>query len=166
MLKGASYVKKAFSCAYILTTPVNLCSASENVKVTDDPYIQYEKTYQNRVNEALYEVLYKDFSFVIDKKTKTAFVRKIYIGTGEKKHIIVPSEITYLNEKYKVTAVADYAVEEVVNKLNSIELPDTLEKNEMYEKVINLLKEKEITFKINFMSNDNLLTYTQGCYVL
>lgn len=132
-------LKKSFSCAYILTAPVNLCSAFENVKVTDDPYIQYEKTYQNRAYEALDEVLYKDFSFVIDRKTKTAFVRKIYIGKGEKKDIVVPSEITYLDEKYKVTAVADYAVEEVLDKLLSIVLPYTLEKNEMYEKVIKLL---------------------------
>ena len=132
-------LKKAFSCAYILTAPVNLCSAFEEVGVIYDPYIQYEKTYRDRANEALNEVLYKDFSFVIDRKTKPAFVRKIYIGTGEKKDIVVPSEITYLDEKYKVTAVADYAVEEVLDKLLSIVLPYTLEKNEMYEKVIKLL---------------------------
>lgn len=51
-------LKKSFSCAYILTAPVNLCSAFENVKVTVDPYIQYEKTYQNRANEALDEVFF------------------------------------------------------------------------------------------------------------
>lgn len=157
-------LKKSFSCAYILTAPVNLCSAFENVKVTDDPYIQYEKTYQNRVNEALDEVLYKDFSFVIDRKTKTAFVRKIYIGTGEEKNIKVPPEITYLDEKYKVIAVTDYAVEEVVDKLKSIELPDTLKQNEMYEKIVNLIKsKKEIEF--NDKSNKNL-SFRWGCYVL
>lgn len=157
-------LKKSFSCAYILTAPVNLCSASENVKVTDDPYIQYEKTYQNRVNEALDEVLYKDFSFVIDKKTKTAFVRKIYIGTGEEKDIKVPPEITYLDEKYKVIAVADYAVEEVINKLNRVELPDTLEKNKMYEKVVNLIKSKK---EIEFNDKSNkILSFRWGCYVL
>lgn len=157
-------LKKSFSCAYILTAPVNLCSAFENVKITDDPYIQYEKTYQNRANEALDEVLYKDFSFVIDRKTKTAFVRKIYIGTGEKGKIEVPSEITYLDEKYKVIAVTNYAVEEVVDKLKSIELPDTLEQNEMYEKVVNLIKsKKEIEF--NDKSTKNL-SFRWGCYVL
>lgn len=157
-------LKKSFSCAYILTAPVNLCSAFEEVEATDDPYIQYEKTYQNRVNEALDEVLYKDFSFVIDRKTKTAFVRKIYIGTGEKKDIVVPSEITYLGEKYKVTAVADYAVEEVINKLNRIELPDTLEKDKMYEKVVNLMKSKK---EIEFNNKaDKKLGFQWSCYVL
>ena len=55
----------------------------------------------------------------------------------------MPPEITYLDEKYKVIAVADYAVEEVINKLNRIELPDTLEKDKMYEKVVNLMKSKK-----------------------
>lgn len=76
----------------------------------------------------------------------------------------MPPEITYLDEKYKVIAVADYAVEEVINKLNRIELPDTLEKGKMYEKVVNLIKsKKEIEF--NDKSNKNL-SFRWGCYVL
>lgn len=87
------------------------------------------------------EVLQGDFSFIVDTKNNTAFLRHIYIGTGEKKKIVVPEEITDgLNDTYKVTTVADYAVEEVFEKLTDLELPETLEENETNKKTLELLK--------------------------
>ena len=87
------------------------------------------------------EVLQGDFSFIVDTKNNTAFLRHIYIATGEKKKISVPAKITDgLNDTYKVTTVADYAVEEVFDKLTDLELPETLEDNETNKKTLELLK--------------------------
>lgn len=87
------------------------------------------------------EVLQGDFSFIVDTKNNTAFLRHIYIATGEKKKISVPAKITDgLNDTYKVTTVADYAVEEVFDKLTDLELPETLEENETNKKTLELLK--------------------------
>lgn len=87
------------------------------------------------------EVLQGDFSFIVDTKNNTAFLRHIYIATGEKKKISVPAKITDgLNDTYKVTTIADYAVEEVFDKLTDLELPETLEENETNKKTLELLK--------------------------
>lgn len=87
------------------------------------------------------EVLQGDFSFIVDTKNNTAFLRHIYIATGEKKKISVPAKITDgLNDTYKVTTIADYAVEEVFDKLTDLELPETLEDNETNKKTLELLK--------------------------
>lgn len=87
------------------------------------------------------EVLQGDFSFIVDTKTHTALLRHIYISTGVEKKIVVPTEITDgLKNTYKVTTVADYAVEEVFEKLTDLELPKTLENNETNKKTLKLLK--------------------------
>ena len=109
--------KKAFASFFALNTPAILCQALQ------------------------WEVLQGDFSFIVDTKTHTAFLRHIYIGTGEKKKIVVPTEIIDgLKNTYKVTTVADYAVEEVFEKLTDLELPETLENNETNKKTLELLK--------------------------
>lgn len=109
--------KKVVPYFFALSTPVVTCSALQM------------------------EVLQGDFSFIVDTKNNTAFLRHIYIGTGEKKKIVVPEEITDgLNDTYKVTTVADYAVEEVFEKLTDLELPETLEENETNKKTLELLK--------------------------
>lgn len=109
--------KKAFAYFFALSTPVVTCSALQ------------------------IEVLQGDFSFIVDTKNNTAFLRHIYIATGEKKKISVPAKITDgLNDTYKVTTVADYAVEEVFDKLTDLELPETLEENETNKKTLELLK--------------------------
>lgn len=102
---------------FVLSTPVATCSALQM------------------------EVLQGDFSFIVDTKNNTAFLRHIYIATGEKKKISVPAKITDgLSDTYKVTTVADYAVEEVFDKLTDLELPETLEDNETNKKTLELLK--------------------------
>lgn len=124
--------KKAFASFFALNTPAILCQALQ------------------------WEVLQGDFSFIVDTKTHTAFLRHIYIGTGEKKKIVVPTEIIDgLKNTYKVTTVADYAVEEVFEKLTDLELPETLENNETNKKTLELLKKlkektKETKSCINF----------------
>lgn len=109
--------KKVVPYFFALSTPVVTCSALQM------------------------EVLQGDFSFIVDTKNNTAFLRHIYIATGEKKKISVPAKITDgLNDTYKVTTVADYAVEEVFDKLTDLELPETLEDNETNKKTLELLK--------------------------
>lgn len=126
--------KKVVPYFFALSTPVVSCSALQ------------------------WEVLQGDFSFIVDTKTNTAFLRHIYIGTGEKKKIVVPAEITDgLNNTYKVTTVADYAVAEVFEKLTDLELPKTLENNETNKKTLKLLKslKEKINETKNSMSNMN-----------
>lgn len=124
--------KKVVPYFFALSTPVVTCSALQM------------------------EVLQGDFSFIVDIKNKTAFLRHIYIATGEKKKISVPAKITDgLNDTYKVTTVADYAVEEVFDKLTDLELPETLEDNETNKKTLELLKKlkektKETKSYMNF----------------
>lgn len=124
--------KKVVPYFFALSTPVFTCSALQ------------------------IEVLQGDFSFIVDTKNNTAFLRHIYIATGEKKKISVPAKITDgLNDTYKVTTVADYAVEEVFDKLTDLELPETLEDNETNKKTLELLKKlkektKETKSCINF----------------
>lgn len=109
--------KKVVPYFFALSTPVVTCSALQM------------------------EVLQGDFSFIVNTKNNTAFLRHIYIATGEKKKISVPAKITDgLNDTYKVTTVADYAVEEVFDKLTDLELPETLENNETNKKTLELLK--------------------------
>ena len=109
--------KKVVPYFFALSTPVFTCSALQM------------------------EVLQGDFSFIVNTKNNTAFLRHIYIATGEKKKISVPAKITDgLNDTYKVTTVADYAVEEVFDKLTDLELPETLENNETNKKTLELLK--------------------------
>ena len=109
--------KKVVPYFFALSTPVVTCSALQM------------------------EVLQGDFSFIVNTKNNTAFLRHIYIATGEKKKISVPAKITDgLNDTYKVTTVADYAVEEVFDKLTDLELPETLEDNETNKKTLELLK--------------------------
>lgn len=129
--------KKVVPYFFALSTPVVSCSALQ------------------------WEVLQGDFSFIVDTKTHTAFLRHIYIGTGEKKKIVVPAEITDgLNNTYKVTTVADYAVAEVFEKLTDLELPKTLENNETNKKTLKLLKslKEKINETKNSMSNMNFCT--------
>lgn len=129
--------KKVVPYFFALSTPVVSCSALQ------------------------WEVLQGDFSFIVDTKTHTAFLRHIYIGTGEKKKIVVPAEITDgLNNMYKVTTVADYAVAEVFEKLTDLELPKTLENNETNKKTLKLLKslKEKINETKNSMSNMNFCT--------
>lgn len=116
--------KKVVPYFFALSTPVVTCSALQM------------------------EVLQGDFSFIVDTKNNTAFLRHIYIATGEKKKIVVPSEvIDGLNYTYKVTTVADYAVKEVFEKITNLELPETLEDNETNKKTLELLK--KLKEKIN-----------------
>ncbi len=132
--------KKAFASFFILNTPAISCQALQ------------------------WEVLQGDFSFIVDTKTHTAFLRHIYIGTGEKK-IVVPTEITDgLKNTYKVTKVADYAVEEVFEKLTDLELPKTLENNETNKKTLELLK--KLKKKINETNETkNSLSYMNFCEI-
>lgn len=128
--------KKVVPYFFALSTPVVSCSALQ------------------------WEVLQGDFSFIVDTKTHTAFLRHIYIGTGEKKKIVVPAEITDgLNNTYKVTTVADYAVAEVFEKLTDLELPKTLENNETNKKTLKLLKsfKEKINETKNSLSNMNFV---------
>lgn len=74
------------------------------------------------------EILDGDFSYIADDSTNTAMIRKIYIPTGVKKNIYVPSKITDgCNHTYKVTEISSYAIKDISNKILSIELPGTLE---------------------------------------
>lgn len=128
--------KKVVPYFFALSTPVVSCSALQ------------------------WEVLQGDFSFIVDTKTHTAFLRHIYIGTGEKKKIVVPAKITDgLNNTYKVTTVADYAVAEVFEKLTDLELPKTLENNETNKKTLKLLKslKEKINETKNSLSNMNFV---------
>ena len=90
------------------------------------------------------ELLTRDLSFIVDTKTKTAFVRKIYIGTyDEPKDIVIPETIDFCKETYVVDEIADYAFEWVIDKISSIKLPP-LNKSEMNGKVFRMLIEKKI----------------------
>lgn len=130
--------KKVVPYFFALSTPVVTCSALQM------------------------EVLQGDFSFIVDTKTHTAFLRHIYIGTGEKKKIVVPAEITDgLKNTYKVTTVADYAIEEVFEKLIDLELPKTLENKETNKKTLRLLK--KLKEKIN--ETKNSLSYINFCAI-
>lgn len=133
--------KKVVPYFFALSTPVVSCSALQ------------------------WEVLQGDFSFIVDTRTHTAFLRHIYIGTGEKKKIVVPEEITDgLKNTYKVTTVADYAVEEVFDKLTDLELPETLEDNETNKKTLELLK--KLKEKINGTNETkNSLSYMNFCAI-
>ena len=74
------------------------------------------------------EILDGDFSYIVDDSTNTAMIRKIYIPTGVKKNIYVPSKITDgCKHTYKVTEISAYAIKDVFNNILSIELPGTLE---------------------------------------
>lgn len=116
--------KKVFASFFVFNTPAISCQSLQ------------------------WEVLQGDFSFIVDTKNNTAFLRHIYIATGEKKKIVVPSEVTDgLNYTYKVTTVADYAVKEVFEKITDLELPETLEDNETNKKTLELLK--KLKEKIN-----------------
>ena len=133
--------KKVIQYFFALSTPVVSCSALQ------------------------WEVLQGDFSFIVNTKTNTAFLRHIYIGTGEKKKIVVPAEITDgLNNTYKVTTVADYAVAEVFDKLTDLELPKTLEENETNKKTLKLLE--RIKEKINETNKTkSSLSYMNFCTI-
>lgn len=133
--------KKVFASFFVFNTPAISCQALQ------------------------WEVLQGDFSFIVDTKNNTAFLRHIYIGTGEKKKIVVPSEVTDgLNYTYKVTTVADYAVKEVFEKITDLELPETLEDNETNKKTLELLK--KLKEKINETNETkNLLSNMNFCAI-
>lgn len=70
------------------------------------------------------EILSNGFSFIVETKTKTAFVRKIYIGAyDDPKDIVIPETIDFCKETYVVNEIADYAFEWIVKKIKSIKLP-------------------------------------------
>lgn len=85
------------------------------------------------------EILSNGFSFILDTKTKTAFVRKIYIGAyDDPKDIVIPETIDFCKETYVVNEIADYAFEWVVKKIKSIKLP-ILKNSEMNDRVFRML---------------------------
>ena len=85
------------------------------------------------------ELLTRDLSFIVDTETKTAFVRKIYIGTyDEPKDIVIPGTIDFCKQTYVVDEIADYAFDWVINKIKSIKLPK-LNQSEMNGKVFRML---------------------------
>lgn len=93
------------------------------------------------------ELLTKDFSFIVDTKTKTALVRKIYIGTyDEPKDIVIPEKIVFCKDTYYVDEIYDYAFEWVVKKIKSIKLP-ILKNSEMNGRVFRIL----MTYKIRIV---------------
>lgn len=85
------------------------------------------------------ELLTKDFSFIVDTKTKTALVRKIYIGTyDEPKDIIIPEKIVFCKDTYYVDEIYENAFDWVINKIMRIKLP-ILKKSEMNGRVFRIL---------------------------
>ena len=85
------------------------------------------------------ELLEKDFSFIVDTKTKTAFVSKIYIGTYDPpKDIVIPETIEFCKCTYHVDEISDHAFDWVINKIRSIKLP-ILKNSEMNGRVFRIL---------------------------
>ena len=85
------------------------------------------------------EILSGDFSFILDTKTSTAFVNKIYIGAYEpKKDLVIPEAIDFCKQIYVVNEIADYAFDWVIDKILSIKLP-ILKQSEMNGKVFKML---------------------------
>lgn len=90
-------------------------------------------------NGILMELLHGDFSFIINDETLKASVSHIYIGTKEVKDIFIPSKVEFSNKEYTVNSIHDCAIEGVIGRIRSIEIPKTLDRTNENLKSLKLL---------------------------
>ncbi len=101
------------------------------------------------------EIFSDDCSFIVDTNKGTAKLWKIYIGANEKKMIIVPRYVHFVNSNFKVVNVHLSAVENVKGRLVKLFLPDSLKKTGLLDKIGKLGVETAYYFDMDDVSSSD-----------
>ena len=89
----------------------------------------------SKCNAVKIELFSDDCSFIVDTEKGTASLWKIYIGAREKKVIIVPRSVEFVDSNFEVVDVYANVVENVKNRLIKLFLPSSLQKSGVLGKI-------------------------------
>lgn len=83
------------------------------------------------VRGILIELLDGDFSYIVDTKSNKATIKRIYIPAKVKKDIEIPQYVEdFSGVKYKVEILEERAIKNVINRVKSLKLPESVMKDE------------------------------------
>lgn len=78
----------------------------------------------------------KNFSFILDTKKQTAELCKVYSDSDDNITLDIPSFVDFCNSFYRVIGLTDGCIDRYVfERINSVNIPYTIEKNENNRKI-------------------------------
>ena len=98
-------------------------------------------------NAIKFEIFHKNFSFILDSKENTAKLYRVYNETDDGVSLNIPSFVEFCSEFYRVDGLMENCIDPYIfKKLNGINIPYTIEKNENNRKIFfNLLKAPKLS---------------------